>query len=992
MKNHNIINEYLELVKLYDSQYENSIVLLQVGSFYEMYSIVENDPKLKQICEILNIIMSKKNKQIEKISKSNPHMCGVPNVALEKYLDILINNKFTVIVYNQYLDKQKIKRKLDKIYSIGTYLDTEKCIQNDNFIFSIYLEYTDSKKSTTTIYNGTIVTGVSIIDLATGNINVLEFYNNDYTKLIEDLNKELIIFNPKEIIITTNQKSEDNKLYDDLLLFFKNKNSILHIGELDSKFLNISFQNEFFKNIFQKILPDNTYLSAIEVLDLERLIYSRFSLIILLQFAYNHDNMIINNLNKPIILSDIKYLNLHNNALYQLNILSHSNNYKYNCLFDIINKTSTPLGKRFLKHNLTYPLLDTNEINFRYELVDKLSSDNLYSKFEKELDNILDIEKYHKKLGIEKLLPFQYGKLSTSYKSILNLIKISKKYFANFDFNILKDFANYVNEFTEYFNISNLQLYNYNNSQQTHFNIFNDGIILEIDNLYAEINNSNESLNIISNELSKLINNEKIEIKYTDRDGYFLSLTKIRSNKLKKAFENTNMCNQYNIIPKDFTFNNKTQSNCYITSKNIKKLSDNIVKKNNEVHNLIKLKYLETTKLLYNKYYNTLNYINHFVEYIDLIKSFAKCSILNNYNKPSIIASYDDDQPSFINCTGVRHPISEQLHTEYEYVTNDIALNVENSKTGYLLYGSNGVGKSTLMKAVGLNIILAQIGSFVASTDFIYYPYSNLFTRIDHSDNLFKGLSSFESEILELKTILNFSNSNSLVLGDEILNSTENISAISIISSSINFFLDNNISFIFASHLHQIPNYINSDLKYKLNISHLKMDYNSENKTFIYNRKLFEGMPIQNYGLIVAKSLLNNDFIINNSLEIQNKILNPSSSANKVITNSVNDIPIKQSKYNKNLFMSTCYICNELNLPDHSLNVLETHHIIFQNKFDENNKCILSEKKHIKKNQQSNLVNLCKFHHLETHKNNIIINGWIKTSYGKKLDYEILAN
>ena len=113
MKNHNIINEYLELVKLYDSQYENSIVLLQVGSFYEMYSIVENDPKLKQICEILNIIMSKKNKQIEKISKSNPHMCGVPNVALEKYLDILINNKFTVIVYNQYLDTQKIKRTLN---------------------------------------------------------------------------------------------------------------------------------------------------------------------------------------------------------------------------------------------------------------------------------------------------------------------------------------------------------------------------------------------------------------------------------------------------------------------------------------------------------------------------------------------------------------------------------------------------------------------------------------------------------------------------------------------------------------------------------------------------------------------------------------------------------------------------------------------------------------------------------------------------------------
>ena len=73
VKNCNILNDYLELVELYNSKYDNSIVLLQVGSFYEMYSIIENDPKLKQVCEILNIILSKKNKSIPKISKSNPY-------------------------------------------------------------------------------------------------------------------------------------------------------------------------------------------------------------------------------------------------------------------------------------------------------------------------------------------------------------------------------------------------------------------------------------------------------------------------------------------------------------------------------------------------------------------------------------------------------------------------------------------------------------------------------------------------------------------------------------------------------------------------------------------------------------------------------------------------------------------------------------------------------------------------------------------------------
>jgi len=979
MKNLNIINEYLELVKLYDSQYENSIVLLQVGSFYEMYSIIYNDPKLKQICELLNIIMSKKNKSITKISKCNPYMCGFPCVALEKYLDILINNKYTAIVFNQYLDKKTIKRKLDRIYSIGTYIDSEKSIQNDNLILSIYIEYSESKINLDA--KETFINGLSIIDLSTGSIKVLEIYNNDYTKLIEDLNKELIIYNPKEIIFTYNSNLYNSKHYQELFSFFKNKNCILHNHNIDKDYENLIYQNEFFKTIFKNILSNDTYLSPIEILDLEKLTYIRISLITLLKFAYNHDNMIINNLNKPEIISNLKYLNLHNNALYQLNILSNSNNYKYNSLFDIINKTSTSLGKRYLKYNLTYPLLDIEELNNRYNLIDKLFNQNIYIKYENELNNILDIEKYHKKLGVQKLIPYQYGKLNTSYKAIINLIKLSKKHFTLFDYNILNTFTEYYNEYLHYFNISNLELYNYTNFQSNVFNnIFNDGVVTELDTLYNFCNDYTNNLNNIANKLSQLINNDKIELKYTDRDGYFLSLTKIRANKLKKILESQKI-NDHELD--GIQFSNKTQSNTYITSKYIKHLSDNIVNNNVKIQTIMKNKYLDISISLFNKYSTILNYINYYISYIDLIKSFTKCSILNNYNKPEII----ELEKSFIECKEIRHPISEQLHKEYNYVTNDISLN--ENKIGYLLYGSNGVGKSTLMKAVGLNIILAQIGCYVSASEFKYYPYSNLFTRIDHSDNLFKGLSSFESEILELKTILNYSDEYSLVLGDEILNSTENISAISIISASINYFLQNKISFIFASHLHQIPNYINKELQNKLNISHLKMDYNQETKVFIYNRKLFPGMPIQNYGLIVAKSLLNNDFIISNSLEIQNKIINPKEQKNIILNEHSLTNSFKKSKYNKNILMTKCYICNDLNINEHSLNVLETHHIIFQNNFD-NNKCLISKNSHIKKNQDSNLVNLCKFHHLEVHKNNILINNWIKTSNGKILDYKII--
>lgn len=1002
VKNHNIIDEYLSIVNEYKNKYTKSIVLYQVGSFYELYSPYENDPELTNVCNLLNIILSKKNKSITKISLSNPHMAGIPCCALEKYLDILINNYYTVIVYNQYEEKNKIKRKLDKIYSISTYIDSEKIIQDDNLIMSIYIDYYINN----TNFNNKeqFIIGISIINLSTGDIKILEIYNNDYNKLLEDLNKEFIIYNPKEVILSFDN---NNKYYNELYDLLKNKSKILHSYNFNSKYNNIVYQNEFFKNIFKNIFSNGNSLSPIEHLDLEKYKFARLSLIILLKFVYKHDNSIINNLNKPDILLNSKYLNLHNNALYQLNILSSTNNYKYNSLFDVINHTSTLLGKRYLKYNLSHPLIDIDELNYRYNLIEILltkksnkkiinkdmTNNDYLSTFEKQLNNIIDIEKYHNKLGMNKLLPFNYGKLNVSYKSILKLIDLSKNIFKQFDYSILNDFKLYYADYLQYFNINNLESFNFNPSGNyilstnniepaNNFNIFNNNVIIEIDNLVLKINNQFQLLNDFTQNLSKIINNDKIEIKYTDRDGYFLYLTKNRANKLKANLDDIND-NNY----KDIIFSNKTQNCTYLTSKYIKSLSDSIIKLNVDIQSLIKIKYFEITSQLYNKYYNTINYLNYFISYIDLIKSFAKSTYLHNYSKPVII----NYCKSFVKYSEIRHPISELLYTEYNYVTNDISIdNKCNTESGYLLYGSNGVGKSTLMKAVGLNIILAQIGCYVSAKYMEYFPYSNIFTRIDHSDNLFKGLSSFESEILELKTILNYSDSNSLVLGDEILNSTENISAISIISASINYFLEHNISFIFASHLHQIPEYINPNLMAKLNISHLQMDYNPDTKSFIYTRKLFKGMSMKNYGLIVAKSLLQNNFIINNAFDIQNNILDNTNTGNSNTILKESNF-IKKSKYNSNLLMTECIICKDNNIQQSKLNILETHHILFQQHFDDN-KCNIDSYTHIKKNQTSNLVNLCKFHHIEVHKSNIKINHWVKTSNGKQLDYKIIKN
>ena len=97
----------------------------------------------------------------------------------------------------------------------------------------------------------------------------------------------------------------------------------------------------------------------------------------------------------------------------------------------------------------------------------------------------------------------------------------------------------------------------------------------------------------------------------------------------------------------------------------------------------------------------------------------------------------------------------------------------------------HAVGKTSIIRAIGISLIMAQSGLFVPCSKMVYLPYTKLFTRIIGNDNLFKGLSTFAVEMSELRVILSQTNSRSMVLGDELCSGTEHESALSIFVSGI---------------------------------------------------------------------------------------------------------------------------------------------------------------------------------------------------------------
>lgn len=101
-----LIDDYINHCDKYVGEYgEKTIVLMEVGSFYELYGI-DNDRCRKgadiyTIATLLNIQVSRKNKNILDNDRNNPLMAGFPSFALSKFIDVLVANKYVIVLVEQ---------------------------------------------------------------------------------------------------------------------------------------------------------------------------------------------------------------------------------------------------------------------------------------------------------------------------------------------------------------------------------------------------------------------------------------------------------------------------------------------------------------------------------------------------------------------------------------------------------------------------------------------------------------------------------------------------------------------------------------------------------------------------------------------------------------------------------------------------------------------------------------------------------------------------
>tara|TARA_B110000305_G_scaffold207550_1_gene239137 strand:+ start:4046 stop:6955 length:2910 start_codon:yes stop_codon:yes gene_type:complete len=950
-----LVEEYIEKINKYITEYgSKTVLLMQVGSFYEIYSINNSENILYKIIYDISEItgLSVVEKSIC-VGKETILAAGFRDYSIDKWLPKMQINGYTCVVYSQIdIPGKGITRNLTGIYTPGTYISTENDqTEKNNNNMCIWIEKIKNK----------LMVGISNIDVISGKSSLYE-YNTEYKEvptIYDDIERYVSVYNPIEIIIISN-------------LSISLINSITNYTNMSSSHVNIINTNdadnvklEIVKKCEQQRYINAMFVKYFNIVDInvymERLKYceiAKQSFCYLLTYLNGLNPLLIDTICEPEIDNLTDRLLLENHSSNQLNIISNNPN-KMSSILNLTNNTVTCMGKRRYREILLNPETNIENLNKCYDITENILIDNKFIAIRDYLKKIHDIEKFTRLIILNKLPIKNICNISFDLTTINDISDYVCKYewLNHLSSNEIKITSTNINKF-----ITNaIDIEKCRNMYVIDENIFKKGVYEDLDEIDDEYHNTIDILNCIVTELDNSMNNKLdpkkktnyIKLVQTEKLGFTIQTTKSRVSTLESIMSKNKLL-EWSYISSKYSNKKmfkstsvmsvqKYNNNYHIVSDDINKIIRNNLTLKSKLKDILQQKYsdyLSRFKIFSNDLYKISSYI---VE-LDLIQNRGYVANKYNYCKPVI----KQKNESFLNIKSLRHPIIEQINEEELYVANDIKLN---SKNNILLFGTNAVGKTSLIKAIGISVILAQSGMYVPAESFEYMPYNSIYTRILNCDNLFKGLSTFTLEMSEMSVILKYANKNSLILGDELCSGTEIPSAMSIFIAGLQNLIKKHSSFIFATHFHELLEFDEVNEMKTLKYKHMSIKYDYKNKCIIYDRKLKDGSGEKIYGLEVCKSLhLPESFMID-----AHKILN------KYYNKDI--LSYDHSRYNSKKIKGKCEMCKK----NEGIHV---HHLLYQK--DAVNNFIKEEiNSSINKNHVANLLNICDRCHEIVHKKDV---------------------
>ena len=978
-----IYEEYFRLTQEYKTKYgAKTILLMQVGAFFEVYGLKRPNTgdvygssimELSEICQ-LNVSEKKSN-----YDNSQILMAGFRDYTIDKYISKLVEFGYTLPVFIQEKVGKTVKRVFDQVYSPGTIISCETDAQSSmtNNIMCIWMELHKPFGKTSQVMQSntreSIVYGVSVVNIFTGKSSIFQyeapFFMN--TTTFDELDRYLSVYSPSELILISPFEGDDLQR---VVQYSGIKTGAVHQictknneDKVTTKKLKRCSEQTYVKQLISSFYAEETYNICTEF---QRDTIATQSFCYLLNFIQEHNPNLVKRISIPDFDNTSTRMILANHTLSQLNIIddaiTSSKQYgNVSSVLSLLNKCSTPMGRRKFQYQLTNPTFNEEWLNSEYImtamfLVDEQS--HYIDAFRKLLGKVRDTEKLCRQLVSNKIYPSSLYHLYDSVNIIqqLNMCLyenpeicqyLCSEFFEKQD--VGQSFT-YVNEICT--KIADFLRRNLildvcaTTTSMTVFpnNIIAPGISSEIDTILckhkssiAEFEQIREYMNDLMQKNEKSSDTEYVKVHETEKSGVSLQITTKRATALKMY-----MTKQETRLPlvniSDLRFVKTSTSITTIESDRLTTLSRDILNSKDELNSAITKVYLDIIARFVSELFIELEHVSKYVAKLDVIICKAYIAKQYNYCIPTI-DSYASK--SYVSVTGLRHCLIEHIQQNELYVANDVSIGMDDDINGFLLYGTNAVGKTSFIRALGISVIMAQSGLYVPCSQFVYKPYTAIFSRILGNDNIFKGLSTFAVEMSELRIILKMSNENSLVLGDELCSGTEMESALSIFVAGLMELNKKKCSYIFATHFHEVTEYSEVAEMPKMGLKHMEVSYNRELDCLVYNRLLKDGSGPRVYGLEVCKSLHLGQEFLETAYAIRNKYY----------PENRGELSNEPSVYNRRKVRGKCEICNN-HIGE------ETHHLQQQKDADKNG--FIGG---IHKNHPANLLTVCEKCHDKIH-------------------------
>ena len=768
-----LVEEYLEHTKNYKAIYgEKTLVLMQVGSFYECYAIkkcegIYEGSNIVDFAQINDMVIANKNTTV---NDDNVVMAGFGLPQLDKYVKKMLNNGYTVIIFAQDLQMKNTSRSLMAIYSPGTYFDnnndntnydSENVNNNTNLSNNTLCLWIHYSKPNKFVKNETLTIGLNIIDILTGKLVNYEYsqpYENSPTTY-DQLEKYISIYNPSEVIIISNKMNSTelnstqlnkNTYIDDVINYANINAQKIHKIYLDEKQGNEKQGNEkqgnekqgkldsfekiasnCEKQVYQETLIDKIFGAGAYRTNYEFQNYSiaNQSLCFLIDFIDKHNPSLIKHIDFPCFENINAKLILANHSLKQLNMISDQrHNGKLGCVANFLNNCITNAGKRKFNYDLLHPICDSAILNASYDVTDHLIQTEFYKTIREYLLNVRDVEKIDRKLVLGKIEPRDFASL---YNNLSNVSKLFEKityqeenkelalYIANIINYDISDACNKINNYiTSVFEIPKLNVVidKLNNNDLEDMFFINKNYNENLNKLYKRSLDSRQQLEAIASFFSNLL------MEYEKARTTNSSKTKVKSKTSKKeSIEDKNSIEHKNsdYIANPSLANNDLVSDINFSSGYIKfhETSKNEVmlittKRRGAILKEIIQKIIEKSGTKY----EYINYTSKYSKFGEIIEIDLSSILFKNHgsnNSNTIVYSSEIDSICY-DIQNSREQLIEEINSNYK----NILCEFKN-----MIY--NVVNKSNNNLKNERFSLLGKISQFIAVSDVCYVKAYN---------------------------------------------------------------------------------------------------------------------------------------------------------------------------------------------------------------------------------------------------------------------------